>query len=492
MRLLLLFCLTLPGLLSAGTLIVNSTADTSDPGTLRWAIEQHNASGTANQVEFDSSLANQTIFLTSNLPQVIFNPLVIDGSDAPGLAIDANTQGRIFIIANNAVRFTLRNIDLQNSDGVFGGGCIRATGSGNLEITVERVRFSNCEQRPPSSGSFPAFGGAIYSELGSQGLLTIRNSYFINNRVYGSASEIYGGAIYAEGGRVEISRTTFELNTAENLGSALSAGGAIYIRDAITDIVENEFLFNQADGSAGGALVLNLSPSLSAEVTANLFAGNLARLGAAVWTGTQTLGSNYPFILFINNTFSQNTSESSPGGTLYFREGQLLLRTNTFVDNVNLAGAAAHMAFNTQGIEFFAVTNNLFGPATSPACASIGGASVDFATRGYNVLPDASCDIQGLNDFIGDAGPFLSLGNYGGATRTIPPVHGNRAIDAGEPAMPSPVMVARCPTTDARGVTRPGDGDADGNPRCDIGAFEWADEAPVFFDSFEQTGLVIP
>ena len=56
--------------------------------------------------------------------------------------------------------------------------------------------------------------------------------------------------------------------------------------------------------------------------------------------------------------------------------------------------------------------------------------------------------------------------DHGGPTQTIALQPGSPAIDLVTPGDPS------CPATDQRGVARPIDGDDDGTPACDAGAYE--------------------
>jgi len=482
-----------PSFLSAATFTVTSTLDTADPGTLRWAMDQHSSQGGDNRIVFDPSLADATILLTGTLPEVTFNTLEIDGGDAPRLNIDANSGGQVFVVGNQANAFILRNLGVRNSDGIFGGGCISATGLGDTAITITNVTFADCEQRPPADGSSPAFGGAIYTELSADGVLDVRASRFIGNRVYGSENLVFGGAIYADGGTVNILRSTFELNSAEDLGAAQNQGGAVFVRDAEVTLHENEFSFNQAAGGTGGSVSLNLRPENVGDVRRNLFAANQARLAAAVWTGTPVIGSDLPFFNFWNNTFLSNRSTSFPGGTIYVREGELVVRNNSWIDNSNSGAGAAHLAYNPGRSNFIATWNNLFTTATTSACATFNNEPpVTFGSAGYNLLPDSSCAINGFNDVTGDAGRFLPLADYGGEVRTVPPTTQNLAIDSGNPNPINSTNATLCTFTDARRIDRPGDGDADGTSICDIGAFEWTQEAPIFLDGFEQAGLVIP
>lgn len=490
-RFLLLLAIAGPSSLPAATFIVDSTGSDGAQGTLRWALEQHAATGGSNQILFDAALSGQTIQFVPGglLPPINAGPLTIDGSGAPGVAIDATGQGRILLINNNAF-VTIRNLKLQNSDGLFGGGCIRSVGFRPV-IVVERVVFENCQQRTTSTQD--AFGGAVYVEFDGSGTgsLSVRDSRFVGNRVYGTTNIIFGGAIYVQGQSVTLARNVFELNSADNTASAFAQGGAVFVQNADAEIYDNEFLFNQAADSAGGALVLNLQSANNAFVVGNLFAGNVASVGGAVWTGTQVVDGS-PFFNFTHNTLLANTSDSNVGGAMFLREGRVILRNNTFAENTNLAGGAAHLGYNPGATAFLSIWNNLFGAASTPWCATAGGVTSPYPSVGHNVFPDASCSITGLNNIIDDAGRFLALGNYGGRTRSLPPASGNLALDNGNPAPWSDGNAATCPEFDVRGQLRPGDGNADGIAACDVGAFEWPAEAALFLDGFEASGLVLP
>jgi hypothetical protein len=479
----------------AATFTVTSTADDGSAGTLRWAIEQANSDTTrADEIVFDPALAGATIAFadpsaSGNFPP-LFGELVVDGDDAPGLQIDRNGGGRIFIVSSNA-SITLRNLHLVNSTGLFGGACVRISG-GEPNVLVERVQFTGCETSE-SSGGADAFGGAIYADMDAGGELFVRFSTFIDNEVRGDDAEVYGGAVYAEGGTVSISSSRFENNAAINLDQAFTGGGAVYIRDADTTLTRNVFEGNDNASGAGGALSLNIRPTQSAGLTGNLFLENAAELGAALWTGTQTPGGAPAFDL-VNNQFIANLAgPSSIGGAIYFRDGTIRMRNNTMARNSALSSGAAHMGYRggTDPVVFSQFWNNAFGKAQTNAC-KVSGSAVSFPSAGYNLFPDNSCQITGPGTIIDADASFFPAGPNGGPIFTAPPVAGNPAIDGGNPGAPDNSDWTRCPLEDARLVNRPFDGDDDGTAVCDMGAFEWQTTEPdplppLLQDRFETT-----
>jgi hypothetical protein len=70
----------------------------------------------------------------------------------------------------------------------------------------------------------------------------------------------------------------------------------------------------------------------------------------------------------------------------------------------------------------------------------------------------------GINNLDEDP-VLLPLADNGGFTLTHALAKGSPAIDAGDGT--------NCPTKDQRGAQRPQDGDEDGVPACDIGAYEY-------------------
>jgi hypothetical protein len=487
----------LAGTVSAATFTVDSTADDGSSGTLRWAIDQHNANpASPNEILFDSTLAGSTISLdlpgNGELAEIIAGTLSIDGSDAAGVVVDAGSNGRVFKVSGAVDTFTLRAFEVRNGFGQRGGGCLRAIGT-SANINVEEMIFRGCEIE---SGAFDALGGAITAEFASDsGILSISESEFFDNRVFGDSNAVLGGAVYVEnGGDLSISDTRFEGNSTDDAGPAFAGGGAVYVRDTALTIVRSEFVGNDATTGFGGAVAyLGIEPA-TARIRTSFFAANRSDgVGSAFWQGA-VLSGEQPVIFMTNNTLVDNRTANSTGGAVFFRDAEATLRNNTFNANRNTrpGGGGTHLAYRSNGVTLSAVANNAFGPADDgPACATVSNATpVTPLTATYNLLPDNSCQFAGTGDIVDADAGFLPAGDYGGPTPTQPPLLGNPAVDGGNPAAPDNLDAATCRETDARGTARPGDGDDDGTSRCDIGAFEWtqlAEDEMIFMDRFEET-----
>ena len=120
------------------SLVVNSLADTTDQGTLRWAITQANATagGMYDSISFASGLAG-TITLTSALPAISQN-LVITGPGQSVITIDGNAAYRPFMV-NQTISLGISNITLKKGQNTNGGLIYNNRGT----VTASAVRFTN-------------------------------------------------------------------------------------------------------------------------------------------------------------------------------------------------------------------------------------------------------------------------------------------------------------------------------------------------------------
>src|SRR5258706_1926376 len=199
----------------AATLIVTNTND-SGAGSLRQMIINAVPGDTIN---FDPSLAGQTITLASNL--VINKNLTIDGSGlSPQIIISGGNIAHLEVPSGAVVMIS--DLTITNSNyGIMSNG----------DLTIINSTLKD---------NFKYLGGAVDSFNGS---LTIKNSTIMQNH-----SAYSGGAIYVGG-----------------------EGSARIVNSTIVD--------NQAAYSGGG---IYINGNVAVEITNSTFAGNSAPLGSEI------------------------------------------------------------------------------------------------------------------------------------------------------------------------------------------------------------------
>ena len=133
--------------------VVRSAADTTAPHTLRSAILYANAHpGTT--ITFAATLAHHTITLQHELPLILGNKTVIDGSGAPHLTISGADKYRVFFVGDTSdtVKAKIENLTISHAvakggdggDGSSGGGGGAGLGGGifvsdHASLTVSGV-----------------------------------------------------------------------------------------------------------------------------------------------------------------------------------------------------------------------------------------------------------------------------------------------------------------------------------------------------------------
>ncbi len=171
--------------------------------------------------------------------------------------------------------------------------------------------------------------------------------------------------------------------------------------------------------------------------------------------------------------------------------GQLTIVNSTVAENGsggglgvdNLAGASLDLVYST-----VAANGSLGISVGDPGSTSLRGtivaehttANCDGAvvTLGHNLENLNTCGLQPAANDLRNTDPILEpLGHHGGSSPTMALATASPAVDSGESMGP--------PATDQRGVARPLDGDLDGTPVGDIGAYELRSGA-VFDDGFES------
>ncbi len=254
-----------------------------------------------------------------------------------------------------------------------------------------------------------------------------------------------------------------DLTIANTVGPALNVYGPTTVRRV-------RFTNNYARSFFGGA-ILNANHLDLRDVT---FDGNRSdNDGGAVWNGSNSTSTmvNVTAVGNINSAFAftggthslTNVTITGNTGGAFWEENAAALNTygsNTVVTLTNTAlignrigpvGGAPNCSVQT-GSQLISGGNNLFG---------------DLAGCNISLQPS---DLQATDALL------LPAANNGGGMLTMKPRPGSPLIDNGS--------ASACPGSDARGVSRPEDGNGDEVARCDIGAFELRSNM-MFSDGFE-------
>ncbi len=135
--------------LADNTFIVNTLGD-GGAGTLRWAITQMQASNGLQTIRFEIP-GNVGIMLTSPLPALVGQSIVLDGSASPDLRIEgAGWPMFKFVSGGSGQTIRFDHMNLRGGSSFTGGGCIDVKSGGTL--LVFDSTFDSCfNSGPPES-----------------------------------------------------------------------------------------------------------------------------------------------------------------------------------------------------------------------------------------------------------------------------------------------------------------------------------------------------
>lgn len=403
-----------------------------------------------NGAEFRSPIDNEggtlNIFPHGTLECDFSNQSGRDRKTSVGGVLNNRNDGTATIDANF----------INSSAGDRGGAILVDSGT----VTIKRGNFSN---------DHAGTGGAIFVNKGATLNITSSNFQINHNRASGA-----GGAIYSDGGTLNIQRDPGQSlgNVSIASNSAGGGGGAIFANGGQLFVDGVEINNNSSNGSGGAIVVSGVRPPKPASITRTYFHDNSSNTsGGAVYVG------NFSTLNLSASTFARDRATGLGGGVHVDILSNLNVLNSTFFggahrDGIVVSSGLANVVFST----IFA--------------ANLGTGSTPNLNLSNSILREVTCAPSVLDDGLNlqfqstscsgsiptmnpDTDPRL-LQNNGGPTPTIALLEGSPAIDA--------IPIGDCVDqnnnavkTDQRGFGRPA------GPACDIGAFEFgATQAPGF------------
>jgi parallel beta-helix repeat protein len=382
------------------TFTVLNTLDDSSVGSLRWAVGQANATAGADTIDFDSSVFSSAKTITLTNGQLGLSDTTgattITGP-AAGVTISGNNASRVFLIPANATA-------LISGCTITGGSAFFSSAGGLWNDGT--LTLTHCTVT--GNGSSVA-GGGLYN----RGTATLTNCTVSNN----STGNGGGGGVCGFNGSTTISNCTLTGNQTANGGDG---GGVLIDFPYGTTTLDNCSIFANSARGGGGVAVEN---SATATLTNCTVSGN-----TATYTGGGLFTFNSPTTL-TSCTVSGNSTGTRTGGL--YTVGTPTLTDTIVAGNTNSSGTSDIGSGTVSG------SFNLIGTGGS------GG-----LTNGVN----GNIVLTSLTNLA-----LAPLDNYGGPGKTMPPLPGSAAIDAGTSG-------SGIPTADQRGRARVG--------ATDIGAVE--------------------
>lgn len=300
---------------NSATITVTNSND-SGAGSLRAAIA---SAASGDSIIFSSSLANQTITLTSG--QIIVDKnLTINGAGFT-ISVSGNNTSRIFYVSGSNISLSITNLTLKNG------------------------------QASTVNGSTYTSGGSIY--LSDNCNLNLTNSNFTNNHAdRGGAISIHSNCV------VNINGGIYSLNTctgSDATNGDSDGGGVFYIEENSTLIAENSTFSNNSVTNpgafrCGGAVVTSRGSNLTFNVCT--FSSNSVAApgygGAMIVRGWGTT-CHY---LYLNDCDFSNNQAGVCGGAIYnFISSVLVANRCTFTSNT--AGESGGAVFIDSGLQDF-------------------------------------------------------------------------------------------------------------------------------------------
>jgi CSLREA domain-containing protein len=448
----------------AADFVVNTAGDDPlaecpDACTLRAAVEAANGNGLADEITFDDDLVGPIVLTQGDITIANDGGLTITGPGASELTVDANDNGRIFLIAGSA--------DVTISGLTLTGGSVVGGNGGAILVSMDAALTLDSMMITGNSASFNDFGGdggGIYVEGFGTGSLMLDGTTVSGNdadlagggiyigfdtpatitlsTISGNSAGDSGGGIYMEPNEGAGTATISLVSTAVNDNSAVSAGGGIFAgqnsaldledmtisgnsvgdsetgtngfgagiyvsfasvtADETTIVGNNAFQFTEGSSQGGGIYMSDASVSLTDSTVGTLGDGeaNTAIDGGGIFADGVGL------LTLTRSTVAGNTANSYGGG-IYLVGGATLSAVNSTVSgNAGMYGAGLLIASEASAsLTHVTIANNQSGLGLGVG-AGIRSELFSGTTTLTNVLiagntPD-NCHFDGGLDTVGD------------------------------------------------------------------------------------------
>jgi CSLREA domain-containing protein/uncharacterized repeat protein (TIGR01451 family) len=460
-------------------------------------------------------------FAVQNGASLSLSKMTIEHGNASTSSTPSQDGGAIY--SDGGLALT-GDVTLQDNFAENYGGAVYADSGAGSTLSVAGATFAR-------NGTDSDYGGAIYHD--APGTVSITNSVFVGNHT----NDEYGGAIYGANGGMTVDKTTFLHNTGSDDGGAIYwdnftnvtvtnssftdntayEGGAVYDNDSSAMTLSNDTFTRNSGSDGGGAVLLDATNTTQYTLDHDVFDHNDSvddDGGAVLWyygqltstgsTFVNNTGGNgaalalensleHPQLTLVNATISNNTAASEGGGIYVSDPTPATLTNDTIAFNTADSGSGGGISGATKleltnGVQTgTGVENTIVAKNSGGDCDTSDTFTAAF-DQGHNLDGDTSCfqgtgapgDQTGVDPKLGapadNGGPQEGDPNTGQVPiLTDAELAGSPAVNAG--------TNSGCPSTDARGVTRP-QGSA-----CDIGAFEAAASALSASNSGPSNGV---
>ncbi|WP_412069295.1 right-handed parallel beta-helix repeat-containing protein [Rubrivirga sp. IMCC43871] len=271
-----------------------------------------------DSIVFAPGLSNGTVVFKSGAIAVT-DTLSIDGttSSTSRIALDGNLFFQIFVVREV---LTVEDLELRRGRAARGGAVFVADSAKFAATNVSFLRneaFGNAA----TDG-----GGAIYNDGGD---VDLRSTDFQVSNASGTSGS--GGAVFNNGGTLAVQLSLFLRNEANRAGGAIESRGGTTTLDRVT------FDQNEAGSNPGNGGAFHISEGGSATIDGGTVTGNVASSeGGGFWNNTGTM-------TIVGTTFTDNeasgASADNGGGALFNNGGRMVLTQVTVTGN-SATGAA--------------------------------------------------------------------------------------------------------------------------------------------------------